>query len=113
MNEMLAYTDFDRSIWESELEDFVPGTVVDVHAHCWDDAYAACLAWTENHRGGLEILELQAKLEEHYLRDPDRALATCRRAMAILPRTGARDLWAGWDHRRRRLQMKTNKQETV
>ena len=37
---VLDYTDFDRSIWESELDDFVPDTVFDAHAHCWDDAYA-------------------------------------------------------------------------
>ena len=40
MDEMLDYTDFDRDIWERELEGFVPDTVVDVHAHCWNDAYA-------------------------------------------------------------------------
>lgn len=36
----LEYTDFDREIWESELQDFVPDAVVDVHAHCWCDDYA-------------------------------------------------------------------------
>lgn len=79
----------------------------------WGDAYAACLAWTEAHRGGLEILELQAKLEEHFLRDPEKALATCRRAMTVLPRNGSKDLWKEWDHRRRRLLFKTGRKETV
>jgi len=59
----------------------------------WDEAYTACLDWTERHTGGLEILELQAKLEEHQFQNPEKALATCRRALAILPRTGGRDVW--------------------
>ena len=40
MSLVLDYTDFDRSIWESELDDFVPENVFDAHAHCWDDSYA-------------------------------------------------------------------------
>jgi predicted TIM-barrel fold metal-dependent hydrolase len=36
----LEYTEFDRSIWETELEGFVPGCVFDAHVHLWDDRYA-------------------------------------------------------------------------
>ena len=38
-----SYRDFDRQIWEQELEDFVPATVYDMHTHLW----------SEDHRGSL------------------------------------------------------------
>ncbi len=34
------YTDFDRQIWERELENFLPETIIDVHTHIWDDSFA-------------------------------------------------------------------------
>ena len=33
-------TDFDRRIWEEELETFVPKRVFDAHVHLWSDRYA-------------------------------------------------------------------------
>lgn len=33
-------TAFDREIWETELEDFVPAHVFDAHAHIWDESCA-------------------------------------------------------------------------
>ena len=33
-------SDFDRDIWERELEDFVPELVFDAHAHIWDESCA-------------------------------------------------------------------------
>ncbi|MCY3665487.1 MAG: amidohydrolase family protein, partial [Gemmatimonadetes bacterium] len=38
-----TYQDFDRRLWERELEDFVPATVYDMHTHMW----------SEDHRGSL------------------------------------------------------------
>ncbi len=66
---VLDYTDFDRSIWESELEDFVPDTVFDAHAHCWDDAYAGSNDNPESalrHPGG--YTELKAHADEIFPR---------------------------------------------
>ncbi|MEE3336464.1 MAG: amidohydrolase family protein [Candidatus Latescibacterota bacterium] len=34
------YIDFDREIWDAELEDFVPSTVYDMHVHMWSEAHA-------------------------------------------------------------------------
>jgi len=39
-----TYIDFDRDIWEKELDDFVPQVVYDMHTHIWSD----------RHRGELE-----------------------------------------------------------
>ena len=33
-------TDFDREIWASELEDFVPKRVFDAHSHIWNESCA-------------------------------------------------------------------------
>ena len=38
-----TYQDFDRQLWDQELEDFVPTTVYDMHTHLW----------SEDHRGSL------------------------------------------------------------
>jgi alpha-glucosidase len=35
-----TYTDFDASIWQQELEDFVPESVVDAHTHIWNERFA-------------------------------------------------------------------------
>ena len=35
----LTYTDFDREIWDKDLEDFVPDTVYDMHTHMWSEAH--------------------------------------------------------------------------
>ena len=37
------YRPIDQRIWEEELEDFVPASVVDAHAHCLRDAHLSCL----------------------------------------------------------------------
>ncbi len=34
-----SYTDFDRDIWESELNSFVPEGVFDAHCHLWHDSH--------------------------------------------------------------------------
>lgn len=34
------YLDFDREIWEKELEDFVPSIVYDMHSHIWSETHA-------------------------------------------------------------------------
>ncbi len=36
----VEYTDYDREIWEAELESFVPDKLFDVHCHLWDEAHA-------------------------------------------------------------------------
>ncbi len=33
-------TDFDREIWQEELEDFVPRQLFDAHIHIWDEGFA-------------------------------------------------------------------------
>ena len=38
-----TYENFDRQLWEQELENFVPATVYDMHTHMW----------SEDHRGSL------------------------------------------------------------
>ena len=49
------YQDFDREIWDKDLEDFVPSTVYDMHTHMWCDA----------HRGSLtgEALGLRTEID--------------------------------------------------
>jgi glutamate-1-semialdehyde 2,1-aminomutase len=37
------YNDFDRDIWEKELEDFVPGVMYDMHTHMWSEAHKGTL----------------------------------------------------------------------
>lgn len=39
-----AYSAFDASIWQHELEDFVPELVVDAHTHIWSDRFAGAHA---------------------------------------------------------------------
>ena len=39
----LDYRDFDRDIWEKELEDFVPSVVYDMHTHMWSEAHKGTL----------------------------------------------------------------------
>ena len=34
------YTDFDRDIWEKELEEFVPSVVYDMHTHIWSEEHS-------------------------------------------------------------------------
>jgi len=33
------YTEFDREIWENELENFVPSVIYDIHTHIWSEAH--------------------------------------------------------------------------
>ena len=40
----IDYRDFDRDIWETELEEFVPAEIFDMHVHIW----------SERHRGALQ-----------------------------------------------------------
>ena len=37
------YQDFDREIWNKDLEDFVPSTVYDMHTHMWSEAHRGSL----------------------------------------------------------------------
>ena len=39
----IDYRDFDRDIWERELEDFVPSVVYDMHTHMWSEAHKGTL----------------------------------------------------------------------
>lgn len=39
-NTFPVYSNFDRTIWERELEGFVPERVIDAHTHIWNEAYA-------------------------------------------------------------------------
>ena len=34
-----TYIDHDRSIWEKELEEFVPATIYDMHVHMWSNEH--------------------------------------------------------------------------
>ena len=74
---IFTYIDIDRSIWEKELEEFVPPVVYDMHVHMWSNAHQGT---APRHPLMLEIghqdhLDWAAKLfpgrEMHYL-----ALAT-------------------------------------
>lgn len=38
------YDEFDREIWERDLDDFVPSRVWDMHTHLWNDAHAGSAA---------------------------------------------------------------------
>ena len=33
------YRDFDREIWNDELEAFVPSVIYDLHCHFWSEAH--------------------------------------------------------------------------
>ena len=44
----VSFTDFDKDIWESELESFVPSMVFDAHCHIWNDAHAGTNTDTES-----------------------------------------------------------------
>ena len=35
----ITYTDFDREIWDKDLESFVPDTIYDMHTHMWSEAH--------------------------------------------------------------------------
>ncbi|MBP5639434.1 MAG: amidohydrolase family protein [Victivallales bacterium] len=48
----VSYTDFDREIWEAELESFVPSRIFDAHCHLWNDQHAGTNKDTES---GLRI----------------------------------------------------------
>ena len=50
------YQDFDREIWNKDLEDFVPSTVYDMHTHMW----------SETHRGSLTGEALGLRTEINY-----------------------------------------------
>ena len=39
----IDYRDFDRDIWEKELEDFVPSVVYDMHTHMWSEAHKGAI----------------------------------------------------------------------
>ena len=50
------YLDFDRDLWEEELEAFVPGEIYDMHTHMW----------SEEHRGSIEGPPAGLRLEIDY-----------------------------------------------
>jgi len=72
----------------------------------WEEAYDVCLAWSEAHSGGLAVLELRAKLEEHQRKDYAAALATSERALSWCVRAGSPAAWENWVHRKKRLKRK-------
>ena len=52
----IDYRDFDRDIWETELEEFVPEEIFDMHVHIW----------SEEHRGELQGEPSGLRLEVDY-----------------------------------------------
>ena len=36
---IFEYRDFDRRVWEEELEGFVPEVIYDMHVHLWSEAH--------------------------------------------------------------------------
>ena len=40
-HEFPEFTDFDRNIWEKELDSFVPDHIIDFHTHIWNEKYSA------------------------------------------------------------------------
>lgn len=53
------YQDFDRDIWNKELEDFVPATVYDMHTHMWSEAHKGALT------GEPDGLRLEINYQDH------------------------------------------------
>jgi predicted TIM-barrel fold metal-dependent hydrolase len=37
MDKKFVYSDFDRELWERDLDDFVPGKIYDMHTHLWTE----------------------------------------------------------------------------
>ena len=35
----VSYIDYDREVWEKELEDYVPSIIYDMHVHMWSNAH--------------------------------------------------------------------------
>ena len=74
---IFTYIDIDRSIWEKELEEFVPPVVYDMHVHMWSNAHQGTaprhpLMLEIGHQGHLDwAAKLFPGREMHYL-----ALAT-------------------------------------
>lgn len=52
-------TDFDREIWESELESFVPQKIFDAHAHLWNDRFATAATVASALRYNVDLAELR------------------------------------------------------
>ena len=69
------YRDFDREIWDKELEDFVPSVIYDMHSHIWSEAHkgtatgAGSLLRTEyDYQGHIDwAAKLYPGREIHYL----------------------------------------------
>lgn len=55
----LTYSDFDRRIWEAELEEFVPAVVYDMHTHMWSEAHKGTL------EGEATGLRLEIDYQDH------------------------------------------------
>ncbi len=55
----IDYRDFDRDIWEQELEDFVPQVIWDMHTHLWSEAHKGKL------KGPATGLRLEVDFQGH------------------------------------------------
>lgn len=69
------YRNFDREIWDKELEDFVPSVIYDMHTHIWSEAHkGTATAAADNLRAEFDYeghlawaAELYPGREMHYL----------------------------------------------
>ena len=52
-------TDFDREIWQEELEDFVPAKIFDAHTHLWEQSF--CKTPTKYQNINFDILDSWSK----------------------------------------------------
>ena len=59
MRAEIDYLDFDRQIWEAELEEFVPAEVYDMHTHMWSDEHKGHLT------GPPKGLRLEIDYQDH------------------------------------------------
>jgi predicted TIM-barrel fold metal-dependent hydrolase len=60
-------TDFDRQIWEEELDDFVPERVFDAHTHLWSEAHRGALSGPPTGlRMEVDLARLRAWSEQIY-----------------------------------------------
>ena len=69
----IDYREFDRQIWEEELEDFVPPLVYDMHTHMWSEEHKgesapSALRWGIDYQDHLAwAAKLYPGREIHYL----------------------------------------------
>ena len=55
------YQEFDQDIWESELSNFVPDIIYDMHVHMWSEAHRGNLTTPPESTG----LRLEIDYQDH------------------------------------------------